>query len=99
MSRNKKVRKLEDENKKLRSAFTTQLSDGQAYRDQTKTYISKLEAEVEDLKQQLRSPRETPLNIPKDPSPRDPKENQPQPPEKNENKPKLKIPNINMKNL
>ena len=44
MSRNKKVRKLEDENKKLRSAFTTQLSDGQAYRDRTKTYISKLEA-------------------------------------------------------
>ena len=40
MSRNKKVRKLEDENKKLRTAFATQLADGQQFRERTKSYIT-----------------------------------------------------------
>lgn len=50
MSRNKKVKKLEEENKKLRAAFTTQLNESQKYRDQSKEIISQLQAEVEDLK-------------------------------------------------
>ena len=39
MSRNKRVKKLEDENKKLRSAFATQLMEGQSYRQSSNARI------------------------------------------------------------
>ena len=95
MSRNKRVKKLEDENKKLRSAFATQLMEGQSYRQSSQSRIVQMESEISELKQQLSSPRDAPINVPII-NPREPKENQP---ETKPVIPKMMIPNINMNKL
>ena len=95
MSRNKRVKKLEDENKKLRSAFATQLMEGQSYRQSSQSRMALLESEISELKQQLSSPRDVPINVPVI-NPREPKENQP---ETKPAVPKMMIPNINMNKL